>query len=236
MFGSIQIIDPASVPAYPYSPRMLRTFLAAILGTISIGIIGVITLDLFRNKITTSSQLHRLVGTGFLGATSDDSLARRPWWNPLRFFSRSVEQEIADLRATLSAHGLFDEPDIFVAGFTGSKEANLTLARLRPAFAGNDFSVTGPDNVLGEESEDMPLSNELPKLTLLPALNDRFRWRSVSALPRSVLVISVPAGIISPERILQVREQAAEYSGLRLFFFFVDWHTGQRRAALSPAV
>ena len=219
--NSIQVIEPATVPIYPTSPRMLRTFLSGILGTATFAMFAVIALDLFRNKITTASHLHRLVGTAFLGTTSDDSLVHRHWWRPLHFLRRTKEADIAELRATLSAQGLFDEAEIFVAGFTGTHEANLTLERLQLAFADIPSSFSGPDSGLDLESSHLPLAYQLPKLTLLPPLTDRFQWRAVTALPSSTMILSVPAGIISAERISQVREQAAQYSHLRLFFFLV---------------
>lgn len=237
MQSDIQVIEPASVPPYPSSPKILLAFVAAILGTISAGVIGILAMDLFGKRIYTSYDLRRLFGTAFLGTLADTSFSTRWSLGRLLFRSRSKQQQLTELRTALSTHGLYDNREIFFTGFTGYSEARFAIERFRLALQDSSLSPTTlrADAERAPDTNDASASSAPPQITLLPPLNERFQWDAFTKASRAALVITLPAGSITPEEALQVREQASTYNALSTYFILVLLDTdNQNHATVQP--
>lgn len=229
--NEISVIEPAAVPVYPSSPRMLIYFFAAIFGSVLMASIGVIASDLIGEKIITSFDLKRAVKGRYLGASIvpprfvQIPLLKRIWNN------RWANESMIRLSRSASIKGVLDEPIIYFVGFLSRVEAEAAASCLRKAVSridelGEGRERTTASSANGGGSVGGPNAGGIPEFAVLPALSKGFHWRTVASAGPGFILFCIPSGSASHEDIDEIINESEQVATLTPLFFLVNARKG----------
>jgi len=225
--NEIQVIEPATVPVYPSSPRMLIYFLAAIFGSVLMACVGLITSDLIGEKIITSFDLKRMVKGRFLGVSVEPPrfikipLLKRIWNNWW------VNDSMMRLARSASIKGFLDAPNLYFVGFLSMDEAAAAADSVREAVSRivELEEVRDKATVSGAGGEGRVSDNAMPRvpeLAMLPALSAGFHWGGVASAGPGFVVFCIPSGAASYDDVDEIVKGAEQVALLKPLFFLVN--------------
>lgn len=229
--NEIKVIEPAAVPVYPSSPRILTYFLAAIFGSVLMASIGVIASDLIGEKINTSFDLKRAAKGRYMGASVEPPrfvkipLLKRIWNN--RWANRSMVR----LARSASIKGVLDAPIVYFVGFLSRYEAEAAASCLREVLSRivelgegqvRDMAPSADSDgaVGGHDAEG------IPQLAVLPALSEGFHWGTVASAESGFIVFCIPAGSAWRDDVEELVNESDQAAKLIPLFFLVNDRNG----------
>lgn len=230
--NEIQVIEPAAVPVYPSSPRMLIYFLAAIFGSVLMASIGVITSDLIGERIITSFDLKRMVKGRYLGVSVEPPrfikipLLKRIWSN------RWASQSMIRLARSAGIKGVLDARIIYFVGFLSRDEAEAAANCLREALSRIVELGEGTEikSVPSADGDGMVVDHDragIPELAVLPALSEGFCWRTAASAGPGFIVFCIPSGSASYDDVDEIIHESDQVATLTPLFFLVNARNGR---------
>ncbi len=235
----VRLIDPAIVPDYPSSPRVLVNGLVGLIAGLLLGLMWVVVADAVSEKVKTSVDLERVVGDrslGRIGRSVVPSANGHFRFDPLEL-RRNLRTMGAGLERGLAMARAFDSQPIQVTGFLEASRVADVAATIGAALAsrGRRVACWVPDGVPRQQrlaatvGDTLVLgldeASETPhrgiRIKCLPPVSAELSFAAAAERSRS-LVCVVPAGATS-ERDLETFQHRALEAGLTsLSFVLLD--------------
>lgn len=184
----VRVISPATVPAYPASPKVLLNTMVGVFFGIALVLFAVVAYDTVGSTVNSTVDLRRVTGGDILPAVYPRVVRRAPKWERYSEtgFIQDVDPYAKVFNRSLASLGGLNSGTIYVTGLVHEKDIINTSTVVSSAIA-----LTGNDQI---------------KVVPIPPLTTRFDWE---ALPQSnqktVIICVVPPIEVEDQDIANVK-------------------------------